>query len=419
MSESDQARDLGARIDAVIESNEDRLLCLVQELIATNSQIPPHGDERRLAKLLLQRMTELDLGEAQVVASVPERPNLILRIPGQGGGPTLMFNGHIDTKPVGDAREQWLSDPHEPRISDGLLYGLGANDMKAAVGAMIYGAFALRAAGIALRGDLVLAFVADEENGATYGAKYLAPLLQNVDAALIGEPSGWTHDWQGIHLVSRGVCCFRVRLSGTQMHSSLSDRLPSVNASLKAAEAMLSIRNDLELQFSPHPLGGIGPTLNVGVLVSGGTYFGVVPGNAEFACDLRTVPGMTRDGVEDALQKWAGRIRQQNPGLGVEVVFEEGLDWVPWSEIAADHPLVTTVESSAEAVLGRIPPRSVFPGGTDAPWFAMEGIPTLPSFGPGILTSAHGPNEFVSLESIPQAARIYARIAAAYCGVAN
>jgi acetylornithine deacetylase len=327
-----------------------------------------------------------------------------------------MLNGHLDTKPVGDALPLWHSDPVLPEIREGLLYGLGTSDMKGAVAAMVFAALALRESGVPRPGgDLVLAFVADEEAGGSLGSKFLAPKLADVDACLIGEPSGWEHDWQGLHLVSRGVSCFRIRVRGTQMHSSLSDRMPSVNASLRMAELLVALGDELELDFTPHPLGGATPTLNVGVLVSGGVYFGVVPGLAEFACDLRTLPGMTEAGVRAALERWLDAHRSALPELEVECTFEPGLSWVPAAEVAPEHPLVVAAQAAADEVLGSAPPLSVFSGGTDAPWFEGVGIPTIPSFGPGILTCCHGPNEYVSIESVHQAARIYARIASRYC----
>lgn len=405
-------------IDAFLDRNRAALETLLEELVSIDSQIPPFADERQIVEFLRGRLAELSLGESEVLAADPCRPNLITRLRGAGGGRTLMLNGHLDTKPVGDARPLWLSDPLAPDIRDGCLYGLGSSDMKAAVAAMVFAALAVREANPELAGDLVLAFVADEEAGGALGSKFVAPLLKGVDAGLIGEPSGWEYDWQGLHLVSRGVCGFRIRVQGTQMHSSLSDRLPSVNASRQMAELMCSLPDELALECEPHPLDGSTPTLNVGVLVTGGVYFGVVPGLAEFACDLRTLPGMTQASVKRALSRWLESQRQRIPGLDAELRFEPQLGWVPPAEIDRDHPLVVAARRAAAEVLDTEPPLSVFPGGTDAPWFEGAGIATIPSFGPGILTHAHGPNEFVRLESVHQAARIYARIAAAYCGPA-
>lgn len=411
--------DVGAAVDAFLETNRDELIGLLADLVRIDSQIPPFSDEREIVEFLRARMADAGLDDSTVLAEDPYRPNLIVRVPGRGAGRALVLNGHLDTKPVGDARQLWLSDPLVPEIREGHLYGLGSSDMKAAVAAMVFAALAVREAAPPLAGDLVLAFVADEEAGGALGSKFVAPRLGPVAGCLIGEPSGWQREWQGLHLVSRGVCGFRVRVHGTQMHSSLTDMLPSVNASQLMADLMRSIGEELKLEYVPHPLDGSKPTLNIGVLVSGGVYFGVVPGLAEFACDLRTLPGMTQASVERSLERWLDDQRQRIPALEAELEFEPQLSWVPPAEIDSEHPLVAVAQDAAADVLGTAPPLSVFPGGTDAPWFEAAGIPTIPSFGPGILTCAHGPNESVSLESVHQAARIYARIAAAFCGATD
>jgi acetylornithine deacetylase len=413
---SNAGTDGRAAVDGYLDAHRADLVDLVADLVRIDSQIPPYADEREVVAFLRTRMAELGLGEGEVVAARGDRPNLVTRVRGAGGGPTLMLNGHVDTKPVGAARAQWRSDPLAPEVRDGRLYGLGACDMKAAVAAMVFAAAALRATGTELAGDLVLAFVADEEAGGNLGAKFLAPRLEGVDACLIGEPSGWEHDWQGLHLVSRGLCCFRVRVHGTQMHSSLSDRMPSVNASRLMAELLAGIDDELELDFDPHPLGGATPTLNAGVIVEGGVFFGVVPGRAEFACDLRTLPGMTEADVHAALERWLDARRRATPGLDAEIEYEPGLNWIAPAEIEAGHALVRAAQSAAADVLGQAPPLSVFPGTCDAPWFQGAGIPTIPSLGPGLLTCCHGPDEYVALEGVHQAARMYAHIAARFCG---
>ena len=406
---------IDGELEAFLDETRDQLTQLVIDLVGIDSQIPPYSDERKIAAFLGDTLSKLGLGETEIIGAAPERPNLITRLRGSGGGPTLMLNGHLDTKPVGDARTLWRSDPLVPELRDGRLYGLGTSDMKGAVAAMVFAAAALRRTAAPLGGDVVLAFTADEEAGSSLGARYLAPRLTGVDACLIGEPSGVDDDWQGVCLVSRGVCGFRIRVRGTQTHSSLSDRVPSVNASLVMAQLLLAIKEELELDFTPHPYGGVRPTLNPGVLVHGGVYFGVVPGMAEFACDLRTLPGMDEGGVRRSVDNWLDAKRRADPSLDVEVAFEPGLTWVPPAELPAAHPLVQAACESIEGVLGRTPPLAVFPGGTDAPWYEQAGIPTLPALGPGTLSCCHGPNEFVKLEAVHQAARVYARTAARYC----
>lgn len=407
-------------VEERLSASRGSLETLVEDLVAINSQIPPYGDEREIAAYLRGVAVGLGLPEPEILAKDPARPNLVIRIPGEGGGPTLALNGHIDTKPVGDAADQWRTDPLVATRVDERMYGLGVSDMKGAVACMIHAAAAIRDAGVNLKGDLVLIFVADEEAGAFYGSRFLAPLVKDdIDACLIGEPSGWTRDWEGLHVISRGICCFEVHVRGTQMHSSLSDRMPSVNSNIEMARIMLGMRDQLSMAPLEHSMGQLHPTLNVGVLARGGVFYGVVPGESMFACDLRTLPGMSEDDVVAMLESWASAQSVPDGFPSVRVQFDPVLKWIAPSEIPVSHPLVRAAQDAVDAVLAKPPVPSMFPGTTDAPWFSEEGIPTIPSLGPGILTHCHGPNEFVTIECLHEAARIYARTAMSFCQVAT
>ena len=203
------------------------------------------------------------------------------------------------------------------------------------------------------------------------------------------------------------------------MHSSLSDRMPSVNSNLEMARIMLGMRDQLAMAPLQHSVGQLHPTLNVGVLARGGVFYGVVPGESMFACDLRTLPGMSEDDVVAMLDSWASAQSVPDGLPSVRVQFDPVLRWIAPSEISVMHPLVRAAQDAVDAVLAEPPTPSMFPGTTDAPWFSEEGIPTIPSLGPGILTYCHGPNEYVTVESLHEAARIYARTALSFCEVVS
>lgn len=398
-----------------IDARRDDLLRFTKRLIATPSPNPP-GDERAMATVILEEMESLGLIGTEIAAKDPQRPNLLYRLAGSNSGPTLMLCGHSDTKPVGDF-SKWDSDPFEPVVRDGKLFGLGSTDMKGAVAAMIYATAALRQSGAALAGDLLLVINADEELSMRFGSEFLAVEYGlRADIALLGEPSGIAGpEIEFLHLLSRGVSCFKIRVRGTQMHSSLSDRLASVNASVKLAHVLQHMNEKLELTFQPHPLCAK-PTVNLGVRLLGGVGYGVYPGTAEFHADIRTLPGMTEQQLRADIERCLDLLRANDPQLDVEVEFEAPpLNWLPPTEVAADHPFVGNLLASAERVLGRRPKLSAFPGGSDAAKYqGLAGIPTIPSFGPGWLDLAHGPNECVGVEAVVQAAKIYALAAHAY-----
>lgn len=392
-----------------INSRADKIVDFTGDLISTPSMTPP-GDEREIATVIMDKLGALALKGACVVSEVEDRPNVLFRLRGTKGSPTLLYIAHIDTKPVGDAQDLWDTDPLTPTIKNGKLYGLGASDMKAAVAAFVYAAAALQQIG-PLQGDLLLALVADEEGGGKYGAEYLATTFGlKADMALIGEPPGVTREWEYLHIGSRGLCCFNVKVRGTQMHSSLSDYLPSVNASVKLAEVMLKLSNDLKLTFNHHPLSPLGVTVNVGVQMKGGVYFGVYPGAAEFGTDIRTLPGMTKDTVLRNVRECLDNMQKADPSLDLVLeVLDPPLDWISPTEVKQDLPIVQALANASKTVLGHCPPFSIYPAATDAPKFQLTaGIPTVPSFGAGMISVAHGPNEWVSTKSITDACKIYA-----------
>src|SRR5262245_23215501 len=109
----------------LIDRWSDEIVGFVSQLVATPSETPP-GDEREICRLLLHALERLGLQGAAVASEIPERPNIVYRLKGTGHGITLLYVAHTDTKPVGDVRDQWLTDPFEASINDGRLYGLGA-----------------------------------------------------------------------------------------------------------------------------------------------------------------------------------------------------------------------------------------------------------------------------------------------------
>ncbi len=399
-------------VSAFLGARESEVLEFARELIATPSPNPP-GDEQAVADLVTARLADLGVSSVERVGTSEERPNLIVRVPGASTGRVLMLSGHLDTKPAGDM-EAWNTDPWDPVLRDGDLVGLGSGDMKAAVAAMTYVAAALASAG-GFPGELVVVFTADEEAGSLVGSKWLAEEGKiTADVAVIGEPSGITREWEAIHLISRGAALFKVKITGTQMHSSISDRIKGVNATVQMARLIDRMDRELKayLEFDPHPLCPTGPTVNVGVMANAGVFYGVYPGNAEFACDLRTIPGMSEDQLISDIQRFLDDAMADEPDLSAELIWEL---MVPATEISPDEPIVSELLRAAEEVLGVAPRLDAFPGATDAPHFQLTaGVPCVAAFGPGMLPRAHSPNESMAAAGVAQAAMVYGLAAIRY-----
>lgn len=401
--------DIEQSVICYLEAYEQALLEFTCSLIACPSMTPP-GDERAMVERVISELSKFGLSDVKIEALAPTRPNLICRLHGEPGKPVLMYSGHLDTKPVGNL-EDWKTDPFRGTIQGGNLYGLGVGDMKASVAAMVYAAAALQNSNAPLAGDLLLCFTADEEGGSTYGADYLARHnLVWADYAVLGEPCGVKREWENICVVSRGIACCRVKVYGTQMHSSISDQVPSINASEKMAKVLARVKSELEVRFDAHPFCAGGVTINPGVCVNGGVTWGVYPGYAEFGIDIRVVPGMTRQGLEEDLLAFLNKLKREDPDLNAELAFEPSpRDWLDATEISPSLPVVQAMQQATKKVFGQSLPLGAFPAVTDAARFQKAGgIPTIPALGPGCLTRAHSPNEFIAVDSILKAAKVYA-----------
>ena len=375
--------------------------------MAAPSPNPP-GDERQVADVARQALEALGYSDVRTVAKAEARPNVVAEV--GAGTRSLALNAHLDTKPPGNERE-WETPPYDPVLRDGRLYGLGAADMKGAAAAMIHAGAALAESG-ALEGTLKLVLSADEEAGSAFGVRFLAgERLVEADAVLVGEPTGLREPWEYVAVASRGISCFRVRVRGTQMHSSLSDRLPAVNASVKLARVLVRLADELRLPE--------GAALNPGVLLRGGVYFGIYPGEAEAGVDVRTVPGMTLEALEADVGLVLERLRREDPELEVEAEWEPELTWFPPSAIDESHPLVLAARGASRDVLGRDVPIGTMPAFTDGTNWALGGIVGIPALGPGLLPLAHRPNEYVAVREIVEAARIYALTAFRYLSAAT
>jgi acetylornithine deacetylase/succinyl-diaminopimelate desuccinylase-like protein len=161
---------------------------------------------------------------------------------------------------------------------------------------------------------------------------------------------------------------FRVVVRGTPAHLSISDRLQTVNATVLMARLIDRMDRELKshLRYRPHRLVPNGPTVNIGVMAKAGISYGVNPGLAEFACDVRTLPEMSRDNFQDDLEALLAIAVKDDPSLEAELKFEK---WLPATELASDNPVVV-VQDAAREVLYEVPPLGHSPGRQTQPTFS-------------------------------------------------
>jgi acetylornithine deacetylase/succinyl-diaminopimelate desuccinylase-like protein len=209
---------------------------LLQGLIRIDTTNPP-GNETAAAELLRDYLEDSGV-HCELYAKIPERANLVARIPGRGDGPTLLFLSHTDVV-LADPSE-WKADPFGGELRDGEVWGRGALDMKGQVASEAVAIASLAREGFEPSGDLIFCATADEEVGAGFGAQWLCEAHPDAVRCdyLINEGSGDRVELGGnafyLCAVSEKMSApFRLRVHGRSGHASM----PGIadNALVKAA----------------------------------------------------------------------------------------------------------------------------------------------------------------------------------------
>lgn len=364
------------------------LLPLARQLVRLDTTNPP-GNELQAAKCVAEflRSPRLDV----VVQEFEEtRGNLVARLHGSGERGGLLFSGHLDTVPVGDAG-RWTVAPLGGLVRDGRLFGRGALDMKGAVAGM---AVMLRdlGGGRDPKGDIVLALTAGEETDSC-GARMVceAGLLDGMDLAVIGEPTQLD-----VGIAHRGALWVRVDTLGEAAHGS--QPAAGVNAVRELLDWLDPMESIEALIAEPvdEVLGSGSASLN---MIGGGTSANVVPDRAHAVLDFRTVPGHDHGEIRAALER-------RRAGARLTVLRDS-----PPIRVSADAPLARAAIGAAGVVRGAPPAVRGLPYLTDGSVFAEQlGVDAV-VLGPGPEAQAHTEDESLPVGDLEQARAIYEGIA--------
>jgi len=366
---------------------------LLQRLIRLDTVNPP-GNETVAAELLRDYLAESGI-EAELYAKVPERANLVARIPGRGEGPRLVLLSHTDTV-LADS-DEWQLDPWSGELKDGEVWGRGALDMKGQVAANAVAIASLAREGFEPNGDLIFAATADEEVGEDFGLSWLCREHPDTVRAeyCVNEGAGDRIDFGSgriFYLCSAAEKMsspFHLRVHGRSGHASM----PGIadNALVKAAALILRLAefrpeprlepevaaflrllvgrdvgadDALEVARGVHPLAGelveplLGLTLSP-TIVSASQKQNVIPALCRVICDCRLLPGQTQDEAETVIRAVLG------PG-------DYELEWIEGqggTRSPLETPLWAAIESfvAAEEPEARVAPLCLA-GFTDSHW---------------------------------------------------
>jgi succinyl-diaminopimelate desuccinylase len=378
----------------------DEVLVFARELIAAPSE-NPGGTEDAAATVATDILKGIG-ASPETIRSEEGRPSIVASI-GTVARPSLAWNGHLDVVPAGDL-SNWSHGPWEGAVEDGRLIGRGAADMKGPIAAALAAAAAISRSGIELAGTLTFHLAADEEHMGVHGTRVLRDRgLLDQDACIVGEPSDLR-----IGLAERGGAWITAIAKGKGAHGSQ----PHLGVNAITSMARLLLRLPEALPDREHPLVGR-PTVNA-ALITGGSAPNVVPDRCEVDIDRRIVPGETdRDEVLAPFERLASDIRREHPE--VELGFELR-EWTDAAEAPADSTIAAIAREMVEGERGQRAVDVGFTGITDARFYINDAkIPTI-ILGPGSLSVAHTANEWVYVDDLVTAARIYARIFVRFLG---
>ena len=383
-------------------------LKLLQNLIRFDTTNPP-GNEIECIKYLNEIFTNAGF-ETQLLAKDPNRPNLITRLKGQGKTNPILLYGHVDV--VTTENQIWKYPPFEAKIAEGYLWGRGALDMKGGVAMMVSALLRAKSENITPPGDVVLAIVSDEEQGAEYGTRYLIEnhpdLFEGVKYA-IGEFGAFTFyvgkkKFYPIMVSEKALCYIKITVRGPSGHGSLplrggatarlgtllskldKKKMPvhiteTVKLQLNTIASNLSFPSSMFIRLLKYPLFTdmilklLGSravefdslthhTVNI-VSVHGGEQIYGIPSKLEVVLSVNLLPGYTPDDIISELKKI----------IGNEYEYET-LYYVPVPE-KIDMGLFGTLKN----ILNGTDPEGivvpiVLPSTTDARFFSKLGIQT-------------------------------------------
>lgn len=434
-------RVLYATVDEYVADRGDELVGLVQSLVrfdTTSVDLSPgsthtENQEAELQAYVAERLLALgaevdqwepDASELTDHPMMPpwhhwrNRPLTVGVIRGSGGGRSLVVNGHIDVVAAGDG---WTSPPFAAEIRDGRIYGRGAVDMKGGIGAALFALEALHAAGIRLAGDVIFEAVPDEETCAM-GTVAAIGRGYRGDAGLVPEPTRFN-----LWVATRGLLHGTLTVPGRSAHAEM-NQPPwqdggGVNAIAKAASLLAGL-DELAAEWAArddkrHPLlgtPGIHPTG-----IRGGTFISNIPERCEVDLNTTYLPANADERGYGSVPRGEIERAVANAAAADDWLAAHPPTWswytdYPPSEIDPRAPIVETVRDVAgELGVG------AWPEGIDTTYdgalLTLLADTPSPAFGPGDLARAHAPDEWVGIDELELAARLYARAIVSWCGL--
>lgn len=370
---------------------EAELVEYCREMVRIKSVNPP-GDEMAMAEYVANVLKSIGL-EVKLLKHSSSRASVLAILRGSGQVPALLYSAHLDTVPLG--AEQWIHEPFAAETLDGKIWGRGSADMKGGLAALLVMAKIMANSGLSIKGDLIFAITAGEEID-SLGAKSVAsyPGLGPVQAIIVPEPS-----YNDIYIAEKGALWLEISTYGKTAHGSM----PALgkNAVMMMVELIKGLEK-ISIPFESHAmLGGFSMSINT---ISGGIKTNVVPDRCVVSIDMRTVPGQDHHDIMARFQGLIKDLGKHDPDFKAAIDISNDR---PPIETSPEEPVVKMMVDIVADITGELP----IPKGVN---YYTDAATLTPAFkapmiicGPGHPGLAHQPNEYVEIEKLVQAAKIY------------
>jgi succinyl-diaminopimelate desuccinylase len=388
-----------SQLDTPATHREVESLC--RRLIEFNTTNPP-GNELTCASFIAEYLEKHGYS-TRLVRHTPTRASVVAHLDGRGELPGLLLCGHLDVVPVGE--ERWQHSPFGAHLDGGRIWGRGSADMKGGVAAIMSAAGLVAETAEQLKGDLWLAFTAGEEEE-LLGASEITrgEMIPPVQAIVIGEPTS-----NEVGIAGKGLLWLEITTYGKTAHGSM------------PCEGRNAVNMMIEFLAEFGRLGGMGdpndpvlgaPTYNIG-MISGGVKPNVVPDKCVATVDVRTVPGQDHGRITAELTRGLEDIGHRQDGFRGSIRAVKDL---PPFGVPLNHPVVRRFSKVVRDAVGRTPRVGGVPYVTDGAVLAPALGAPLIICGPGAAAMAHRTDEYVEVNAVIDATRIFVGTAIEFLG---
>ena len=417
--------DIKHQIDSAVDAAWEEIVSFIQTSVQSPSLANNEGPVQELVQNKLDSLGLITRRIPVIFDAIKDHPafcddgfspNTRVNVIGQwnndGGGKSLILNGHVDVVPTGP-EELWHESPWSGSIKDGKIYGRGSTDMKGGLSAAIFAVQILQKIGFKPNGNVMVQSVVGEESG---GCGTLTNIVNGytADAAIILEPTSLK-----VCPIQSGALTFRLKVQGKATHAAMRwDGVSAIEKFHLIHQSILEFEKERHQSFDIkyyESKDRVAP-INIGT-IKGGEWHSTVPETVVAEGRLGVFPGESAQDARDTFETHLQTISETDDWL------KENIPTVEWFEgqfesgqTETNHPLIQSLSDCYHQTTGDAPIIEGVTYGSDLRLFTNHAHIPAVLFGPGDVRLAHAANEYVEIDEVITTAKIIANMIVAWCG---